>query len=57
MLIAIRLLSRASAFGLVKIDSRGRITQFSEKPKGSDKQSMVCLCFPVNYQNFNLVSL
>ncbi|KAL8556094.1 hypothetical protein ACS0TY_003775 [Phlomoides rotata] len=32
--------SRASAFGLVKIDSRGRITQFSEKPKGSDKQAM-----------------
>ncbi|KAK6159489.1 hypothetical protein DH2020_006803 [Rehmannia glutinosa] len=32
--------SRASAFGLVKIDSRGRITQFSEKPKGADKKAM-----------------
>ncbi|KAL0334714.1 UNVERIFIED_CONTAM: Glucose-1-phosphate adenylyltransferase large subunit [Sesamum radiatum] len=32
--------SRASSFGLVKIDSRGRITQFSEKPRGSDKKAM-----------------
>ncbi|KAL6494816.1 Glucose-1-phosphate adenylyltransferase large subunit 1 [Orobanche gracilis] len=32
--------SRASDFGLVKIDSRGRITQFSEKPKGADKKAM-----------------
>lgn len=32
--------SRASEFGLVKIDSRGRITQFSEKPVGSDKRAM-----------------
>lgn len=32
--------SRASAFGLVKIDSRGRITQFSEKPKDTDKLAM-----------------
>ncbi|KZV53371.1 ADP-glucose pyrophosphorylase large subunit family protein [Dorcoceras hygrometricum] len=32
--------SRASDFGLVKIDSWGRITQFSEKPKGADKKAM-----------------
>ncbi|KAG8368219.1 hypothetical protein BUALT_Bualt15G0022400 [Buddleja alternifolia] len=32
--------SRASEFGLVKIDSRGRITQFSEKPKGNNKKAM-----------------
>ncbi|GER50352.1 glucose-1-phosphate adenylyltransferase [Striga asiatica] len=32
--------SRASAFGLVKIDSRGRITQFSEKPKDAEKKAM-----------------
>ncbi|KAL7156623.1 hypothetical protein ABFS83_02G021600 [Erythranthe nasuta] len=32
--------SRASSFGLVKIDSRGRITQFSEKPTGNDKKAM-----------------
>ncbi|CAI9765505.1 unnamed protein product [Fraxinus pennsylvanica] len=32
--------SRASDFGLVKIDSRGRITQFAEKPKGTDLKAM-----------------
>ncbi|KAI5660942.1 hypothetical protein M9H77_20265 [Catharanthus roseus] len=32
--------SRASDFGLVKIDSRGRVTQFSEKPRGADLKSM-----------------
>ncbi|XP_051147411.1 glucose-1-phosphate adenylyltransferase large subunit 1-like [Andrographis paniculata] len=32
--------SRASEFGLVKIDSRGRITQFCEKPQGDDKTAM-----------------
>ncbi|EPS74142.1 glucose-1-phosphate adenylyltransferase [Genlisea aurea] len=32
--------SRASDFGLVKIDSRGWITQFTEKPKGADKKAM-----------------
>ncbi|XP_073286994.1 glucose-1-phosphate adenylyltransferase large subunit 1-like [Primulina huaijiensis] len=32
--------SRASDFGLVKIDSRGRITQFAEKPWGADKKAM-----------------
>ena len=34
-------LSRASSLGLVKIDSRGRVSQFSEKPKGMDKMAMV----------------
>ncbi|XP_075501699.1 glucose-1-phosphate adenylyltransferase large subunit 1-like [Primulina tabacum] len=32
--------SRASDFGLVKIDSSGQITQFSEKPKDADKKAM-----------------
>ncbi|XP_050896732.1 glucose-1-phosphate adenylyltransferase large subunit 1 [Lathyrus oleraceus] len=32
--------SRASDFGLVKVDSRGRIIQFSEKPKGADLKAM-----------------
>jgi glucose-1-phosphate adenylyltransferase len=32
--------SRASDYGLVKVDSRGRIVQFSEKPKGADLKSM-----------------
>ncbi|KAI4376059.1 hypothetical protein MLD38_013854 [Melastoma candidum] len=32
--------SRASDYGLVKIDSRGRITQFREKPEGSDLKAM-----------------
>jgi glucose-1-phosphate adenylyltransferase len=35
------LFSRASDYGLVKVDSRGRIIQFSEKPKGADLKSMV----------------
>lgn len=32
--------SRASDYGLVKIDSRGQIVQFSEKPKGPDLTAM-----------------
>ncbi|KAL4317859.1 hypothetical protein GQ457_18G017150 [Hibiscus cannabinus] len=32
--------SRASDYGLVKIDGRGRIVQFSEKPKGDDLKAM-----------------
>ncbi|OWM87236.1 hypothetical protein CDL15_Pgr019283 [Punica granatum] len=32
--------SRASDYGLVKIDSRGRIIQFSEKPKGDNQKAM-----------------
>ncbi|KAL9663017.1 hypothetical protein QQ045_027854 [Rhodiola kirilowii] len=32
--------SRASDFGLMKIDSRGRIIQFSEKPRGPDLKLM-----------------
>jgi len=31
---------RASEFGLVKIDSRGRVTEFSEKPKGESLNEM-----------------
>ncbi|XP_039006326.1 glucose-1-phosphate adenylyltransferase large subunit 1-like [Hibiscus syriacus] len=32
--------SRASDYGLVTIDGRGRIVQFSEKPKGADLKAM-----------------
>ncbi|KAK7409827.1 hypothetical protein VNO78_00166 [Psophocarpus tetragonolobus] len=32
--------SRASDYGLVKLDDRGRIIQFSEKPKGDDLKAM-----------------
>ncbi|GMH18178.1 hypothetical protein Nepgr_020019 [Nepenthes gracilis] len=32
--------SRGSDFGLMKIDSRGRVSQFCEKPKGPDLKSM-----------------
>lgn len=33
--------SRASDYGLMKIDNTGRIIQFSEKPKGPDLKAMV----------------
>jgi UTP-glucose-1-phosphate uridylyltransferase len=33
--------SRASDYGLMKIDGKGRINNFNEKPKGDDLQSMV----------------
>ncbi|KAH0464526.1 hypothetical protein IEQ34_007312 [Dendrobium chrysotoxum] len=32
--------SRASDFGLMKIDNKGRVTAFSEKPKGQDLKAM-----------------
>ncbi|CAK9142547.1 unnamed protein product [Ilex paraguariensis] len=32
--------SRASDYGLVKIDSRGRVIQFAEKPKGANLKAM-----------------
>ena len=34
--------SRASDFGLMKIDNKGRVMSFSEKPKGDDLKAMVC---------------
>lgn len=33
--------SRASDYGLIKIDKAGKIIQFSEKPKGGDLETMV----------------
>ena len=33
--------SRASDFGLMKIDNKGRILSFSEKPKGEELKAMV----------------
>ena len=35
--------SRASDFGLMKIDEKGRVLFFSEKPKGNDLKAMVAL--------------
>ncbi|KAL9251221.1 Glucose-1-phosphate adenylyltransferase large subunit 1-like protein [Drosera capensis] len=32
--------SRASDYGLMKIDNTGRVTQFSEKPEGADMKAM-----------------
>jgi glucose-1-phosphate adenylyltransferase len=32
--------ARASAFGLMKIDSSGRVVEFSEKPKGDALKAM-----------------
>lgn len=32
--------SRASEFGLMKIDNRGQVIQFAEKPRGSDLKAM-----------------
>jgi dTDP-glucose pyrophosphorylase len=43
--------SRASDFGLMKIDDTGRVISFSEKPKGDELKAMVSLTFfffPVN---------
>lgn len=37
--------SRASDFGLLKIDQSGKIIQFSEKPKGDDLKAMVMISF------------
>lgn len=37
--------SRASDFGLMKIDNKGRILSFSEKPKGEDLKAMVSFFF------------
>lgn len=39
--IDLALFSRASDYGLVKIDSRGRIVHFAEKPRGADLKAMV----------------
>lgn len=33
--------SRASDFGLMKINNEGRVLSFSEKPKGKDLKAMV----------------
>lgn len=35
--------SRASDFGLMKIDNKGRVLSFSEKPKGDDLKAMVMI--------------
>ena len=37
--------SRASDFGLMRIDNKGRILSFSEKPKGEELKAMVSLMF------------
>lgn len=37
--------SRASDFGLMKIDGNGRICQFLEKPKGERLRTMVVFFF------------
>lgn len=39
------LCSRASDYGLMKIDDKGRVLYFNEKPKGADLKSMVRIDF------------
>ena len=44
--------SRASDFGLMKIDNKGRVLFFSEKPKGEDLKAMVMIFFFFHYYSF-----
>lgn len=39
--------SRASDYGLMKIDHTGRIVHFAEKPKGSELKAMVHQYIPL----------
>lgn len=39
------LCSRASDYGLMKIDDKGRVLYFNEKPRGADLKSMVRIDF------------
>jgi ADP-glucose pyrophosphorylase len=39
--------SRASDYGLMKIDDKGRVLYFNEKPRGADLESMVCFTQPL----------
>jgi len=49
--------SRASDFGLLKIDQSGKIIQFSEKPKGDDLKAMVMIYFVCQNVSFLLAIL
>lgn len=50
--------SRAADFGLMKIDQKGRILSFSEKPKGEDLKAMVILKLVMSLEsNLEKVSL
>lgn len=44
--------SRASDFGLMKIDNKGRVLSFSEKPKGADLKAMVSFRFCIAEQTY-----
>ncbi|KAF8388047.1 hypothetical protein HHK36_026713 [Tetracentron sinense] len=46
--------SHASDFGLMKIDNKGRVLSFSEKPKGDDLKAMVTLflSYGSRYESF-----
>lgn len=48
--------SRASDFGLMKIDNKGRVLSFSEKPRGNELKAMVSLDFGYKYYSGKLVS-
>ena len=47
--------SRASDYGLMKIDGKGRINFFNEKPKGDDLQSMVRACSSASLEQFIVI--
>lgn len=49
--------SRASDFGLMKIDNKGRVLSFSEKPKGEDLKAMVIVNLIVLIQNSNFLTV
>lgn len=41
--------SRASDFGLMKIDNKGRVLSFCEKPKGDDLKAMVTFMSSIHF--------
>ncbi len=43
--LSLFLCSRASDYGLMKIDDKGRVLYFNEKPRGADLKSMVRIDF------------
>lgn len=49
MIISSLVDSRASDFGLMKIDNKGRILSFREKPKGEDLKAMVSHFYCFSY--------
>lgn len=49
--------SRASDFGLMKIDGKGRVMSFSEKPKGKELKAMVSALNTINSNTISFINL